>query len=288
MLARVFRSGVAALTGIAGTLVCVACSLTTDLSGFSEGALASEGGPAPPNDGAVVVDGSSSGALPDSADAADPSTAYAAVVLADGPVAYYRFEDPSDANFAKDSVGTHNANATAAGVKFGGPGLRGGGATFDGTASLDVGDVFDFAGKQPFTLELWLRSSGSQVEGELIHKRDQNVDPFKGYILYANTGSPHFEAWGVDLNAYSDAKLSSTFSYVVVTVAYGANGKGNATIYVNAQPGTAGGYDNVLDLADTPAPLRFGLAFTGVLDEIALYDKALPNDRILEHYRAGR
>ncbi len=133
-----------------------------------------------------------------------------------------------------------------------------------------------------------MRATTGLVEGQLIHKRNENVDPFVGYILYGdNNGTPHFEAWGVDLSAYSSDVLPATFSHLVVTVSY-ATGKGNATVYVNAKPSPTGGFDNTLDLADTPAPLRFGLGFKGVMDEIALYDKALPPDRILEHYRAGR
>ena len=67
-----------------------------------------------------------------------------------------------------------------------------------------------------------------------------------------------------------------------------ATGKGNATLYVNAQPATHGGFDNVRDLADTPQHLTIGRTFLGVLDEAALYGKALPPDRVLAHYRAGK
>jgi hypothetical protein len=134
-----------------------------------------------------------------------------------------------------------------------------------------------------------VRSVTGTVSGELIHKRDQN-DPaaFKGYILYGDeNGAPHFEAWGVSMNAYSADVLGTTFTHVVNVVSY-ETGKGNAKIFVNGKPSATGGYDNTTDLADTTAHLRFGVAFKGVLDEVALYDKALPQDRILEHYRAGR
>lgn len=266
----------------------VACSLTTDLSGLSEPSASSEGGVGSEGGGGGGGDGSTSGSLPEGAvDASDPSAAYEAIVRADGPVAYYRCEEAAAASAAKDAVGTRNANVTGA-VTFGGAGVRGRGCAFDGNASLDVGDTLDFAGKVPFTLELWLRSKSGLVGGQVIHKRDENVDPFKGYILYGdNDGTPHFEAWGVDLSAYSADVLRDTFSHVVVTVAY-AGGKGNATLYVNGRASPTGGFDNVTDLPDTPQPLRFGRYFDGVLDEIALYDKALPVDRIGEHFRAGR
>ena len=280
MRAGVLRSVLASLVVAA---VGVACSLT-DLSGFSEPEASTDAGTGLPDVSVASGDGSTS---PD-AEGGDPNSAYGAVVSADSPVAFYRFDDPSDSNFAKDSIGLHNANITSPGVQLGSPGLRGGAATFDGSGVLDVGDAFDFAGKQPFTLELWVRPKGAQVQGQLIHKRDESATPFKGYILYGdNNGTSHFEAWGVDLSAYSSDVLASTFSHVVVTVSY-ASGKGNATLFVNAKPSPQGGFDNTLDLADTPAHLRFGNVFTGVLDEIALYDKALPTDRILAHYRAGR
>jgi hypothetical protein len=279
-------AAVAALTAL--TALAASCTLTTDLKGLSEDASDAGAGTdamgTTTDDGGPRTDGASSDALPDGA---DPSKAYAAVVLADGPVAYYRLEEASDENAAKDELGTHPAVSTGAGVKFGAAGTRGRGATFDGNHALDVGDAFDFAGLQPFTLEVWVRASTAAAGGALFHKRDEGQDPFKGYIVYADNGSPHFEAWGVDLSAWNDPPLPAGFSHVVVAVRY-ENGKGNATLYVNAQPGTNGGFNNTISLADTPAHLRFGDGFQGVLDEIAVYDKALPADRILEHYRAGR
>ena len=265
-----------------------ACSLTSDLGGLSGGAdpvdgasmtLAAEGGPA--------TDGSTTTDAPSDTGAAN---AYAAVVLADAPVAYYRFEDPSDANAATDELGTHPANVTARGVTFGANGVAGHAVTLDGNAGLDVGDAFDFAGKQPFTLEIWVKATTSKLDGQLFLKRDERVaSDFKGYILYAGgAGDPHFEGWGVDLSAWNDDPLpTAAFAHVVLTVSY-ASGKGNATLYVNAQPATHGGFDNVLDLADTPQPLRIGETFVGLMDEAAIYDKVLPPDRILAHYRAGK
>jgi hypothetical protein len=222
-------------------------------------------------------------------DAADPSKAYAAVVMADAPVAYWRFEEPSDANAAKDELGAHVATSTGSGVKFGSAGVRGLGASFAGSHELDVGDAFDFSGLAPFTLEAWVRPSSPTFQGLVFHKRDENnPQQFKGYVLYGgDEGTPHFEAWGVELTAWNNVPLAATFSHVVVAVRYDG-GKGNATLYINAQPASNGGYDNTINLADTPAHLYLGRGFEGVLDEVALYDKALPADRILEHYRAGR
>jgi hypothetical protein len=262
-----------------------ACSLTTDLGGLSGGVDPADGASASPESGAPLDGATTSDALSETGSA----NAYAAVVLADGPVAYYRFEDPSDSNFAKDEVGAHPANVTQQGVTFGSAGVAGHAVTFDGNAALDVGDAFDFAGRQPFTLELWVQATTSKRDGQLLHKRDESVpNDFKGYVVYlGGAGEPHFEAWGVDLSAWSDDPLPPGFAHVVLAVSY-ASGKGNATLYVNAQPTPHGGFDNVLDLADTPQHLQIGRTFAGLVDEAAIYAKALPPERILAHYRAGK
>jgi hypothetical protein len=287
---RAFAVSSAAASAVIG-LACVACSLT-DLSGFTGGGDPTEAGGVNP-EGGPAQDGSSSGVLPDAADASvDPSARYAAMVRGDGPVAYWRFEEPDDANGAQDEIGARLASSTSDGVKLGQPGLLGRGATFDGTqAAMDVGDVFDFAGLRPFTLEVWVRSNKILTTGHLIEKREEiQGTPFRGYLLYGNSddGTPHFEAWGVEMTAWGTTPIAvATFSHVVVTVRY-ENGKGNAKLYVNAQPTANGGWDNTIELADTPQHVRFGRMFSGVLDELAIYDKALPADRILEHYRAGK
>jgi hypothetical protein len=141
----------------------------------------------------------------------------------------------------------------------------------------------------PFALEVWVRGTTSQLGGQLFHKRDESVaNDFKSYVLYqGGDGTPHFEAWGVDLSAWSDDPLPASFAHVVLSVSY-ATGKGNATLYVNAQPANHGGFDNVIDLADTPQHLVIGRTFLGALDEAAIYGKPLPPDRILAHYRAGK
>ena len=272
---------------LAATALVAACSLTTDLGALSDGAAAPGASDAAPIDeGGTRAEAASTDALAE-AGVVDP---YVAAVLADAPVAYYRFEDTSDSNFAKDELGAHPAIVTKKGVTFGGAGLRGNGVLFDGNAGLDIGDAFDFAGKTELTLEIWVRTTTSQLGGQLFDKRDESVaNDFKGYILYeGGDGTPHFEAWGgPQLTAWGDDPLPVAFAHVVLAVSY-ATGKGNATLYVNAQPTAHGGFDNTIDLADTPEHLTIGRTFVGLMDEAAIYAKALPPERILAHYRAGK
>jgi len=276
-------------TSLAAIALFAACSLTTDLGGLSGGADATDASVPPP----PSVEG---GAPPEASPMKDATAetgtgnAYADMILADGPAAYYRFEDAVGSNAAKDELGMIPANLTHAGSTFGNDGVVGHAMLFDGSSALDLGDVFDFAGKVPFTLELWEKPTASNAGGLLIHKRDEhtgNQADFLGYVFYLDNGSPHFEVWGVDLSAWNATPDPAGFVHLVLTVSY-ATGKGNATLYVDALPASAGGYDNTIDLADTPTHLTFAPSFAGLLDEVAIYTKVLPPDRILAHYRAGK
>jgi hypothetical protein len=63
------------------------------------------------------------------------STAFAAEVLADGPIGYWRLGEPAGSVSAADASGNRNEGAASGGVTFGQPGFHGGdtAALFDGS-----------------------------------------------------------------------------------------------------------------------------------------------------------
>jgi hypothetical protein len=293
MRALVVGSAIAALAF--GAAFVPACTLTSDLGGLS-GGVAGDGGAlraedAPAGEAGPVPEASTDGAALD----ADVSATYAAEVLADGPVAYYRFEDPAVAASAKDEIGNHTATVvtqSSKGVIFGAPGVRGTGVILDGTSLFDIGDLFDFAGKVPFALELWVKPSAPNANGGLLGKFASSGPD--GYDFSLSSGTPAFVVFksgpstpAVQLGASSDVSLPVAFTHLVVSIAYKL-GKGNATLYVNGAPSGTGGYDSQGDLPDTAAHLQMGTYFGGTLDEVAIYDKALSPERILAHYNAGK
>ncbi len=240
-----------------------------------------------PADGAsAAADAGDSGSSVDGANAEHP---YVAAVRADAPVSWYRFEEDSGANVARDEIGGHDATLVAGAMGFGAEGIAGRGLASDGTgAGLQIGDVYDFDGTVPFTLELWVDPTPTTIDQRIVNKRAEGSGPLLGYILYV-AGKDHavnFEGWGVSLAAWSDTPLPARFTHVVVTVAY-ENGKGNATLWLDAQPQPHSGFDNVDKMPNTKRPLRLLEDFKGRADEVAIYDKALSAARILEHYRAG-
>jgi Concanavalin A-like lectin/glucanases superfamily len=267
----------------------LACTLTTDLGGYA--------GPGEtPREAGAGADAASDGATaeastPDANVAAD----YGAVVMADGPAAYFRLDEPAGAATARDETGGPAAAPSGKGVRFGEVGPSRGAAHFDGADVLDVGDRLDFDGLVPFTIEVWVKPDAGTWQGELVKKRDQSKTPFAGYVLYlGGNGGAQFEGWGtnVELSAWTDGALGaaparSGFHHLVAVVTY-VDGKGNAAVYVDGARTGKGGFDNTTPLPGSGAPLRIGGGFVGLLDEVALYAKALSPERIRAHYEAGR
>lgn len=265
-----------------------ACALTTDLDGISGTPGAVDAGDARPPDAGPLADAAADAASDGSVANVDP---YAAEVLADAPVAYYRFEEPPEAETAKDEISGLVATVvtgSAKGVIFGAAGARGRGVTLDGNSSLDLGDVFDFPGKVPFALELWVKPVSPTSDGNLISKL--TMGEADGYNLTLFGGKAFFFARRsgtyVNLGAETDATIPVAFTHVVVSIAYTFD-KGNATLYVDGVAAPRGGYDSTSNLPDTPVHLELAQYLIGTVDEIAIYDKALSPERILAHYRAG-
>ena len=262
-----------------------ACSFV-DLGGYSSGApIVNDGGP--------TDDASRPEPGPGEGGATEPETGasehpYVLAVRADAPVSWYRFEEDADANIARDEISGHDATVIGGAMGFGAEGIAGRGLACDGTGSgFDVGDVYDFDGKTPFTLELWIRPTPTRTEQRLIRKRREGTQ-LLGYVLYLTPDTNvAFEDWGVNLSAWTDTPLPIAFTHLVVTVAY-AGGTGNATLWIDGQPQPHGGFDNTANAPNTNQPLRLVESFKGSVDELAIYDRALSATRILEHYRAGK
>jgi hypothetical protein len=212
---------------------------------------------------------------------------YAAVVLADHPLAYYRFEERAGAPMAADAAGAHPASVVTP-VTFGVPGAVGSAVRFDGSGYLDLGEVFDFDGLVPYTFEAWVLTAPRAADQTILVKRGGN--PLLGYIFYVHDVSLtiHHEFWGTDLSAWTDTSLPSGFVHVVLTASYDM-GKGNAALYVNGQRSPHGGWDNTTPASKTTYPLLIGPGFVGTIDEVAIYGTSLPATRIAAHlHAAGR
>lgn len=257
-------------------------------------------------------------AAPDAAGGADGDAAsslrarYEAAVLADGPLVLLPFDETSG-GVAADRSGNGHDGTYAGSVKLGAPGAFDGSTAARFDAALEyvpIADApFDFTGNAAFTLEAWVRpDSGDAQYRRVLSKDDPDFAGGRvGYsisVVDTSTSLPagsaglHVERFvqsaGSSCSADTTVRLGA-FNYVVV--AYdGATLK----LYVDGhQAGTSGTGCPGVVLPDTTVPLVVGAQgaavrgnsygqFLGVIDEVAVYDKALTVAQVSAHWSAAQ
>lgn len=174
-------------------------------SGAPDASLSSDGAMA--GDAGALANGDGSG-QPDSASGSDgsslpPQRRYAAAVLADKPVLYLPLGEPSGSSTVRDATGT--IQPTLIGTPtFGRPGAIAGDpdtAVLFTKSGIDCGPVFNFAGLQPFTIDMWVRIPSDLALGEsryLVRKGDVLSDggsPSDAYSVFLKNPGGGFNAF---------------------------------------------------------------------------------------------
>ena len=231
---------------------------------------------------------------------------YAEVVLADNPVAYYRFEDSSTNNLDTASnsgssgsvldgeyIGSNFSqidNDFNSGVNSLGSALNVGNNSGTNYVKIDDHDDLDFT--TALSIEAWvnLPASPSNIYSRILDKHRQG-----SYMLYlyASTGQPAVEASGGRIVTSEDIR-GDGWTHIVSTYEGGIgwsfylNGElqTNATIS-SSIPSSLNTNTSQLNLFSDPASGGFGDRLTGLVDEIALYDTILSAERVLAHYSAA-
>jgi hypothetical protein len=234
---------------------------------------------------------------------AGASPPYEDAVYFDTPLAYWRLGESRGASTAADASG-NGAAATYRNVALGEPGALyddpNTAARFSGSNGLDVGDRFDFAGRQPFTLEAWMspRQVRDYAWHMLFHKEANDATGRQGYMLWVSRDPAARTIW-IALERFRDGGADNV-RYVVpesgfrlrrwhhVAATYDG---GVLALYLNGvqvdQRGSV-----VRELKDTPSSLLVGRAswggvFDGRLDEVALYGRALTGGEVRRHFAAN-
>jgi hypothetical protein len=235
------------------------------------------------------ADGGSETSLP-------PPTPYAQTVLADSPLAYWRFDEASGTT-ARDFSGNGHDATYMGGVQLGGPGAiageSDGAAIFDGSSGyVDAGDLFAFAGSQAFSVEAWVRSVSEAGYGGIFSREDvAGGPPSEGYLGFVSPSNGVYGFQRLDGNdltsVTSTASASGQYDHVVAT--YDGT---TMTIYVDGAAqnmqtssfGIAGAVNHFVVGAEAGGAEAF---FRGVLDEVAVYEHVLSPTRVNAHYLAG-
>lgn len=237
--------------------------------------------------------------------AAAPRTdRYREGVLADDPVAYWRFDD-APGGIVADERGAYPGSYVGS-VELGTRGLFGatGAVTFpDGTNAhvLVPGDVFRFADAAPFTIEVWVQAAKVDDDQFIGGTDVRDANGRRGWsVSTVNTlGQTRFEIWDSADGGGSPIRTSAMgtltlgeFRHLVVTF--------NGSALRSYLDGKAGGSSTVTPpkLAPSVGVLRWGAraVASGVsggldgwsIDEAAVYDYALPPERITAHFELGR
>jgi hypothetical protein len=269
------------------------CSLVTSFDGFAgdagvDGPPAGDGGnldaQAPPRDG-----GSDS-----PADAA-PASLYRSTILADTPLAYWRFGEASGAVAYDETGNASNEAYLGTGVTWGARGAILGDLNtaihLSGTEGLEVPYGFDFAGNLPYSLEGWVNLD-TPLDGNYRHlyAKDQTISTGReeyGVYLQTNDGLV-FERYVTGTSVYTGGPppLVGQWSHVVATydgTQLRLYRDGN--LVGNAPDTRAQASKNVPEYLGCKS---FGyVSVQGSLDEFAIYGYALSAAQVAAHWAAS-
>jgi len=223
---------------------------------------------------------------------------YAAVILADGPTAYYRLDDTGTT--AADSSGNALNGTVGASVTEGAASLL--------TSSSDAAMILPGSGgaaglvKVPQTtllqptaavsLEAWLQfgTTPANYAVAVCYGNDNNYAPYDLYFVGGKIRAQFELTTGV-LEVTSPSALQKNTAYHVVSTYDGTTGR----LYVNgalvasvAKTGTLTEYLPGYGFAIGDDAALSDPPFSGVVDEVAVYaGKALSAAQVLAHYSAG-
>lgn len=227
--------------------------------------------------------------------------AYSAAVLVDGPLSYFRLDEPGGSTIC-DSSATPVNGTYGAGVSYGTAGATAGDAAISATAGIGNAGP-GVSGSHDFTLEGWFRRTTTTQDQALVAIGAAAKGHIAGLTLWTTTTTGNYPiaaASSIGLDTYESTNQWDTapagvnlwdgrWHYVAVTYSAAA---GVATAYADGQ---SLGTRNPVALSITAGPIMLGhwvdtvinKLLIGSADDIAVYPTALPAGRILAHFQAG-
>lgn len=222
---------------------------------------------------------------------------YAAAVLADAPIHYYRFDETATSQPAFDSGNPGGANGT----------YTGGIALQQSTTPLAFQPAARFDGNNGTFVDLGVFHPGNSISAEAWIKLDADARAGSFHAVIARwDGSyeldiatderPNFvirnQAGAFGIVAGPDALPRGQWHHLVGiydanTLSIFVNGRLGATVSVPGTLRNGGPVPDRVMIGATRDGFAQGLNFKGLIDEVAIYNRALSAERILAHYRAG-
>jgi hypothetical protein len=226
-----------------------------------------------------------------------PQSAYAAAVLADSPIAYWRLDETSGTT-ARDSSGHGNDGTYIGVVSHGTAGAIASdpdtATTFDGaTGYMDGGNRFAFTGQQALSLEAWVKANSTTSYLGIASREDTSGGPpSEGYVLFVSPSDGVFgfqRLDGASQTTVTSMSVASASAYVHIVATYDGS---QMSIYVNgaseltqtASFPIAGAMNDFVVGAEAGGAEAF---FDGAMDEVAVYDHVLTPAQVSTHYMVG-
>jgi microcystin-dependent protein len=217
----------------------------------------------------------------------DGFSSYVATIMADGPVAYWRLDEPSGTT-ALDQMGEHPLTYAATGVTLDQAGAISDGdpaVTFDG-ANGNAGTASSIALPGPdFTIEGWTYLTNATVANYcFMSAGTSQVAAMLRIMVQPSTVRPGIAVSGqaeVWANMPTPSNVNTWIHLALVK--QGAT----ATMYRNGvSVGTLTGLNNAICYVDEIGKQATLYAFQGSIDEVAVYTHALTAAQVLAHYDA--
>jgi Concanavalin A-like lectin/glucanases superfamily/Putative Ig domain len=250
----------------------------------------------------LIISGSALAFSAPNARAAPPS--YAQVVLADNPVAYWQFADPSGSPAYADSSG--NGNTLPAGsTTLVSPGVGGadGAISTAGGGTYTTSSLAPLVGDAPRTVEAWFKTtSGGCVlsAGAVGHSQSFSLCFADGPANSPAPGTPGFylQTWDADIFMPITGMTDGNWHYIGLTLSgstvnividgqqlSGYVWNGSSYSGLTTQPFLLPFTPNT-----TASPLGIGTpgwagGLSGTIDEMAVYPSALSPNELVNHYQ---
>lgn len=226
--------------------------------------------------------------------------AYADVVLADGPLAYYRLSDGAPVvaasetgNFAGAYQNFAAGDLGKSSPLFGDPNTAAG---FDGVNNfVSVPHDPALAITGDFTAEFWMYKASEAGDWQRLLGKGADAGNVRTFGVWEEAGAGKhilFQQYDASGNAIVNFMSNTTVEigqwyHVAATVS-----GNNASIYINGvldatsvRAGVAGVDTSALTIGKAPSLHTF---FPGKLDEVAIYDRALSAAELQEHVAAAK
>lgn len=169
--------------------------------------------------------------------------------------------------------------------------------TFDGSDDKVVVPNYgaiDFNSNN-FSMDAWVKWNGGPATETLLDHRTSSLNHPVGYEWFIAAGKPGVQLDNGNINSFTAAKPipSNVWTHLAATVQRGSTS--GVMLYTNGAlsdsfniSGVSGSFSNRMDLWVGAPELPVNDLFNGSLDEIELFNQALPAYEIADIYDAGR